>query len=71
MPATDISAREFSAPAGAGLFPPPGGVTFSGGEKVTKRPPKPAVLESLFVEWFYKTNCRGAPFDTLFVLMSH
>ena len=68
MPATDISAREYSAPAGAGLFPPAGGVTFSGGEKVTKKPLETKVSRLPFCERFYEANGCRAPFDTLFVL---
>ena len=55
-----------SAPAGAGLVPPAGGVTFSPPKKSPKSRLKPRFQDFLFCGAFYETNCRGAPSGTLF-----
>ena len=58
----------YSAPPGAGLFPPAGGVTFSPPKKSPKSRQNLRFWNPLFCERFHETNCRRAPVGTLFIL---
>jgi len=51
-----------------GRFRSPERVTFSGGEKVTKKPLETKVSRLPLAARFYKAKGGRAPFDTLFVL---